>query len=381
LRYLCYLLFALGCLSAGFAYGQVKVGVLVSATGNGAVIGIPQKNTADLLPTRVGDASIEYIVLDDGGDPAATVKNAKKLMSESKVDALIGPSLTPNALAILDFIAEEKTPLLATVGSAAVIEPMDAKRQWVFKTTQNDDLITAALVEHMSKHGVKTVGFIGFNDAYGESFYRVLSQMAEKNGLRIVANERFLRSDQSVTGQVLKLLVANPDAVFIAATGGPAVLPEATLVDKGYKGHIYQTHGAATEDFIRLGGKQVEGTILAAGPMLVYDEIAADNPIKRVTGEYIATYEKRFGQRPATFGANTYDAGLIIGRAIPAALQKAKPGSVEFRVALREAIEHTSELIGAQGVFNITANNHNGMDARARVLVQVREGKFRLLRD
>jgi branched-chain amino acid transport system substrate-binding protein len=250
----------------------------------------------------------------------------------------------------------------------------------VFKTTQNDDLISSALVAHMVKNKVKTVGFIGLNDPYGENWAKVFGGQAQQAGLRIVASERYARVDQSVTGQTLRLLAAKPDAVLVAGVGGPGVLPQTTLRDQGYRGRIYQTHGVATDDFIRLGGAKVEGTVLAAGPMLVIDEIPDSNPIKQVSTRYIRAYERLFGQRPATFGANTYDSGLILQAAMPHAAAKARPGTVEFRRALREALENNvKELVGCQGVFTMTPTNHNGMDERARVMVTVRDGKFRLL--
>jgi len=361
------------------AFGQVKVGLMVSATGPTSAIGIPQKNTGDLLPKKIGDITVEYLQLDDGGDTTRAVQNVKKLVQENNIDALIGPSTTPNAFAILDVIADAHVPMLATVGTSSVVEPLDAKKRWVFKTTQNDDLIAGALLKHMVKNGVKTIGFIGFNDPYGENWYKVFSAMAEKSGIAIVASERYARTDQSVTGQVLKLMAAKPDAVLIAAVGGPAVLPQATLYDQGYKGRVYQTHAVATEDFIKLGREKVEGTVLAAGPMLVIDEIPDSNPTKKVAQAYIAAYEKQFGVRPATFGANTWDGGLLLERALPAALKAGKPGTEAFRSALRDALEKEHEVVGTQGVFNMSATNHNGMDDRARVLVIVKDGKFRLL--
>jgi len=366
-------------LSLASATAQVRIGVMVSATGPTSAIGIPQKNTAALLPPRIGGATVEYIVLEDGGDATRAVQNAKKLIGESNIDALIGPSTTPNAFAILDIIAEAKVPLLATVGTQSVVEPIDGKKRWVFKTTQNDDLIAGALIKHMVKSGVKTIGFIGFNDPYGENWYKVFSALAEKAGIRIVASERYARADQSVTGQALKLVGAKPDAVLIAAVGGPAVLPQATLYDLGYKGRIYQTHAVATDDFIRLGKDKVEGTILAAGSMLVIDDVAETDPIRKVALVYIGAYEKQYGQKPATFGANTWDAGLLLERAIPVALKVAKPGSEAFRAALRDALEQERNVVGCQGVFNMSPTNHNGMDERARVLVTVRDGKFRLV--
>lgn len=370
---------ALALTLSATAAAQVKVGLMVSATGPTTAIGTPQKNTGDILPKKVGDVTVEYIQYEDGGDTTRGVQNVKKLIQENHVDAVIGPSTTPIALAILDPLTEAKVPLLATVGSSNVIEPMDAKRRWVFKTTQNDELIGSALVKHMVKNGVKNIGFIGFKDPYGENWYKVFSALAEKAGIKFVATEYYLRTDPSVTGQALKVLAAKPDAVFIAGVGGPAVLPQVTLRDQGYKGPIYQTHGIATDDFIKLGKDKVEGTILAAGPMLVIDEIADSNPIKKVALNYIATYEKQFGQKPSTFGANTWDSGIILERAIPAALKAGKPGTEAFRSALRDAIEKEREIVGCQGVFNMSPTNHNGMDDRARVLVTVKDGKFRLL--
>jgi branched-chain amino acid transport system substrate-binding protein len=361
------------------AFGQIRIGLMVSATGPTSAIGIPQKNTGEILPKRIGGVDVEYISLEDGGDATRAVQNAKKLVQEHNIDALIGPSTTPNAFAILDVIAEAKVPLMATVGTSAVVEPLDAKKRWVFKTTQNDDLIAAALLKHMAKNDVKTVGFIGFSDPYGDNWLKVFSALAGKAGIKVVAAERFNRTDQSVTGQTLRMIGAKPDAMLIAAVGGPAVLPQATLRDQGYRGPIYQTHAVATEDFIKLGKEKVEGTILAAGPMLVIDEIADSNPTKKVAQTYIAAYRDRFGGVPATFGANTWDSGILLERAIPAALRAGKPGTEAFRVALRDALEQEREVVGCQGIFNMSPANHNGMDERARVLVTVKDGRFRLL--
>jgi branched-chain amino acid transport system substrate-binding protein len=371
-------LMATGC---GYALAQVKVGVIASATGPTAVVGIPQKNSVALLPRKVGEVSIEYIQYDDASDPTQAVQLAKKLISEQNIDALIGPSGSPNAMAVLPVIAESSLPMLAPVGTPAVVLPMDEKKRWVFKTTQNDDLIAAALIKHMVRNGVKTIGFIGFNDPYGESWLKEFSAQAPKAGITLVATERYLRSDQSVTGQALKLIAAKPDAVLVAAAGGPTVLPHATLVDMGYKGKIYQTHGAAAPDFIRLGGKKVEGGYMAASLMLVLDEIPNNHPSKKMAQGYIDAYEKMYGAKPATFGGNVYDAGLLLQRALPEALKKAKPGTPEFRVALRDALEQTKELVGTQGVYNMTAQDHSGFDARGRVMMSLKDGAWHLIPD
>jgi branched-chain amino acid transport system substrate-binding protein len=372
-------LLAAALLTASPAHAQMKVGVITSSTGPTAMVGIPQKNTVPLLPAKLGDLTVDYVTLDDASDPAQSVAAVHKLIDEQHVDAIIGPPGTPNTLAMIPFAAEAGVPLLAPVGSAAVVQPMDAQKKWVFKTTQNDDLIAQALVGHMVANGVKTVGFIGLGDAYGENWYKVFSALAADHGLRIVAQERYQRNDSSVTGQALKVLAARPDAVLVAATGAAAVLPQVTLVDKGYKGRFYQTHGAALPDFLKLGGKKVEGTVLAASLMLVLPEIPATHPSKAVAQRYIAAYEQRYQTQPATFGANVYDAGLLLQNAVPQAERAGKPGTPAFRGALRDALEQTHDLVGTQGVYNMTPQDHSGFDTRGRELIVVRDGTWKRL--
>ena len=373
------LLLSAACAAA--AQAEVKVGVITSSTGPIALVGLPQKNTVPLLPTQAGDQTVKYISLDDASDPTATVKALKKLIDEEKVDAIIGPSGSPNAMGVIQFVAEAGVPLLAPVGTAAVVLPMTEQKKWVFKTTQNDDLIAKALFEHMARKGVKTLAFVGTADPYGENWAKVTAGLAAAQNIKIVANERFQRQDTSVTGQSLKVLSARPDAVLVAAPGSSAVMPQTTLFDQGYLGQMYQTHGAALQDFLKLGGKKVEGTILAASLMLVLDEIPDSHPSKKIASDYTAAYEKLNGAKPATFGGNTFDAGLLLQKAIPIAAAKAAPGTPEFRAALRDALEQTHELAATQGVYNMTPEDHSGFDERGRELIQVKNGNWTLLRD
>ncbi|NVK74140.1 MAG: ABC transporter substrate-binding protein [Oceanospirillaceae bacterium] len=372
-------LFLSSSLLAPLANADIKIGVISSSTGPIALVGIPQKNTIPLLPTSAGGEKITYLPLDDGSDPTATVKAFKKLIDEEHVDAIIGPSGSGNAMSVIQFAAESGTPMLAPVGTAAVVLPMTEQKKWVFKTTQNDDLIAEALVEHMKSTGVKTIGLIGTADPYGENWAKVMKDLTQKSGIQIVANEKFQRQDTSMTGQSLKVLMANPDAVLIAAPGSSSVMPQTTLKDQGYGGTIYQTHGAALDPFLRLGGKAVEGTILAASSMLVLDEVP-NSPSKEIAAKYIEDYKKLHGETPATFGANVLDAGLLLENAIPSALKSGKPGSAEFRSALRDALEKTKEMPATQGVYNMTAEDHSGFDERGRVLITVKDGKWALLK-
>ena len=350
----------------------------VSATGPAASLGIPEKNTIALMPQNISGQKVNYIVLDDASDTTTAVANARKLVTESKVDILLGSTTTPNSLAMIDVAAESQTPMISMAASAAIVEPVDAKRRWVFKTPQNDIMMSLAIATHMAAAGVKTVGFIGFNDAYGEGWYREFSKVAPLKGLTIVANERYSRTDTAVTGQVLKLIAAKPDAILIAASGTPAVLPQRTLKERGYDGKYYQTHGIANNDFLRVGGKDVEGTFLPTGPVVIAAQLPANNPVKASALEYVGKYEAAYGKGSVSaFGAHAWDAGRLMSAAAAVALKKAQPGTAEFRAALRDALETTRELAGAHGIFNMSPTDHLGLDQRARVMAKIENGTWR----
>ena len=369
-------------LCAGLAQAQIKVGVTVSATGPAASLGIPEKNTISIMPKTIAGKTVEYIVLDDASDTTTAVKNMRKLVAEDKVDIVIGSTVTPNSLAMVDVAAETETPMIAMAASSRIVEPMDDKRRWVFKTPQNDSHMASAVTGHMSDVGVKTLAFIGFNDAYGSGWQEEMTKFAGMRGLKMVASERYARNDTSVTGQILKIMTANPDAVIIAGSGTPAALQQKTLRERGYKGKIYQTHGVANPDFLRVCGKDCEGTFLPAGPILVASQLDAKHPIRKVAMDYIDKYEKAFGAGSfSTFGGHAWDAGLLLEKAIPTALKTAQPGSKQFRAALRDAIEKTSNLTVSHGIVNMSASDHLGFDQRARVMVEVKGGAWKLVGD
>ncbi|MES2989856.1 MAG: ABC transporter substrate-binding protein [Pseudomonadota bacterium] len=364
--------------AATLAHADVNVGVTVSATGPAASLGIPQKNTVALMPQTIGGQKINYIVLDDASDTTLAVSNTRKLITENKVDVILGSTVTPNSLAMIDVVAENQTPMISMAASARIVEPVDAKKRWVFKTPQNDIMMSLAIAASMADNGVKTVGFIGFADAYGEGWYAEFSKAAALKGLTIVANERYARTDTSVTGQVLKIVAAKPDAILVAGSGTPAVLPQRALKERGYTGKYYQTHGVANNDFLRVGGKDVEGTLLPSGPVLVAAQLPASNPVKKSALDYVAKYEAAYGKGSvSTFGGHMWDVGMLMQVAVANALKTAKPGTPEFRSALRDALENTKEVHGAHGIFNMSKTDHLGLDQRARVMVKIENGAWK----
>ena len=369
---------AASALVGGAALADINVGVTVSATGPASSLGIPEKNTIALMPKILGGEKVNYIVLDDASDTTAAVTNTRRLIVESKVDVILGSTTTPNSLAMIDTVAEAQVPMISIAASARIIEPMDAKRRWIFKTPQNDIMMSLAIAEHMANHGVKTVGTIGFADAYGEGWLQEFGKAAGLKRLEIVATERYARTDTSVTGQVLKVMATRPDAVLVIGSGTPAALPQIALVDRGYKGKMYQTHGVANGDFLRVGGKSVEGTFLPAGGVLVADQLPTHHPVKKTALAYVTAYEAAYGKGSvSTFGAHAWDAGLLMAAAVPVALKKGQPGTLAFRTALRDALEQIRELPGAHGIFNMSPNDHLGLDQRARVMVKIEGGAWK----
>lgn len=362
------------------AWADINVGVSVSATGPAASLGIPEKNSIALLPTEIAGEKINFIVLDDATDTTQAVTNARKFTDDRNVDVIIGSTTVPTTLAMMDVAEESKTPIISMAAAALLVHPMDDKRHWTFKTPQNDDMMARAIAGHMAEQGIKTVGFIGFTDAYGESWYKEALKALEDKGIKMVANERYARTDTAVTGQILKILASKPDAVLIAGAGTPAALPHKTLKERGYKGHYYQTHGVANADFLRVGGKDVNGSILPAGPVLVAAQLPEDHPVRDSALAYIETYEGEHGKDSvSTFGAHAWDAGQMLQNAIPLALEKAQPGTPEFRAALRDALENLEEVAGAHGIFNTSAEDHMGLDERGVVMVTIEDGRWKYL--
>lgn len=358
------------------AQADVTVGVILSTTGPGASLGIPERNTIALLPKEIAGQAVKYVVLDDGSDSTAAAKNARKLVSESQVDLLIGSTTVPTSAAVAQIAKESHTAQIAL----APYTPPSGEQQWIFTIAQTNALMAEALIEHMKEAGVKTLAYIGYNDVWGEDWHKVLSELAPAAGITLVRDERFNRTDSSVSGQALKVMSAKPDAVLIGATGTPAALPHTELRRLGYKGTIYHTHGAANSAFLRIGDKALNGAILPVGPVVVWDKLPETHPSKAVASDYAQRYEAQYGAGSLSpFGAYLYDAMRLVEAAVPAALKTAQPGSAEFRKSLRDQLENTKDVVGTHGVYNLSATDHFGHDQRARALVTVKDQQWVLL--
>lgn len=366
---------ALGAGLSSAAMADITIGVSVPMTGPASGLGIPMSNGVKMWPATVAGEKLNVVILDDATDPTKGTQNARRFVTENKVDVIVGSGATPVGIAMAAVAMESKTPQL--VLSPIGLPP--GQDAWSFRMPQSNGVMANAMVGHMVKNGVKTVGFIGYTDAYGEQWLQALTPLLEKAGIRMTVTERFARADTSVTAQALKIASSNPDAVVVVASGSGAAMPQLGIVERGYKGKFYQTHAAATRDLMRVGGKAVEGTFVTAGPVVVAEQLPDNHPSKPLGLKFIAEYEKTHGAGTRNqFAAHSYDVYLMLEKVVPVALKKAKPGTPEFRAALKEALETTPALAVTHGVLDFTPDDHWGYRPDTGVVMKVVNGDWKL---
>ena len=355
------------------ALADINIGVSLALTGPGSGLGIPMQNQLKLFPKTIGGEKVNLIVLDDATDPGKGSANARRFVTEDKVDVIFGSCITAVAAAMTDIASEAGTVQVA--GSPVGVPA--GKDKWLFRLPQSNTVMGHAVVEHMKKQGVKTIGFLGYTDAYGEQWLKEITPMLDKAGIKIVATERFARTDTSVTPQALKINAANPDAVLVVASGSGAAMPQLGLAERGFKGKIYQTHAAATQDLMRVGGKTVEGTFVVSGPAVIAEQLPDSHPSKKVSVDFVTKYEALMGPKTRNqFAGHSYDFQVTMEKVLPAALKKAKPGTPEFRAAIRDGIEGMGRTVFAHGVMNWTKDDHWGYTMETGVMLKVVDGQF-----
>ena len=366
---------AITALCSTAALADINIGVSLALTGPGSGLGIPMQNQFKLFPKTIGGEKVNLIVLDDATDPGKGAANARRFVTEDKVDIIIGSCITAVAAAMTDIASEAGTVQMA--GSPVGVPA--GKDKWLFRLPQSNTVMGYAVVEHMKKQGVKTIGFLGYTDAYGEQWLKEIGPLLDKAGIKLVATERFARTDTSVTPQALKLNAANPDAILVVASGSGAAMPQMGLSERGYKGKIYHTHAAATQDLMRVGGKTVEGTYVVSGPAVIAEQLPESHPSKKVSIAFVQQYEKAMGPNTRNqFAGHAFDAQIALEKVVPGALKKAKPGTPEFRAALRDGLETMGRTIFSHGVMNWNASDHWGYTMETGVMLKVVDGQFKV---
>lgn len=369
------LITAMAAAAATSALADIVIGVSLPLTGPTSALGIPIKNSIAMWPTSIGGEKLKVIILDDATDPSNATKNARRFVSDEKVDILLGSAATPPANAVAAVASETGTMHL----TFAPIDVSLAKSPWSYNMPQSTLVMSHALVAHMKKQGIKSVGFLGYADAYGELFLRDMKVKMAGTDMKFVSEERFARTDTSVTAQALKVTAGNPDAILIVASGSGAAMPHKALIERGYKGKIYQTHGAASRDLMRVGGKDVEGAFVVSGPGTVAEQLPANHPSKKVALAHVEAWEKTYGANSRNpFAGHAYDASVVLQKIIPIALKTAKPGTKEFRGALKLALENAGPIALYHGTVNYTATNHAGYTDDTGVILQIVKGDWKL---
>jgi branched-chain amino acid transport system substrate-binding protein len=368
---------ALGLLGASApAQAQIKIGAILSISGATASMGVGYKGAFDFFPAEIAGQKVEYIIRDDATDASTAFTIAQKMISEDHVDAFIGPSLTASDAAVAPLANQAHVPMLAM----APYEYDPTKQPYTFNDAQPLSLMVAAVFKYMQQHGVKDVGYIGFSDGWGDQVLAATRLSAQTDGIKILADERYARTDTSAEAQALKLISVHPQAIMMGNSATAAALPVVALRHRGFKGGIYGNHGVVTPAFIKLGGAAVDGVIAVTSPVVVYDQLPDGNVVKPMAAAFMTDYTKKFGPLSVNaFAGYSYDAFLLLQNAIPTALKAGKPGTEQFRAALRDALEKTHELVGVSGVYTMSPTNHNGQDERAAVLVQVKDGAWRAI--
>src|ERR1700742_632383 len=365
--------FALPAVPALAQTNEITIGISITTTGPAAALGIPERNALEFVAKEIGGVPLKVIVLDDGGDPTNATTNARRFVTESKADIIMGSSTTPPTIAVSNVANEAGIPHFGL--SPFPITP--ERMKWSVTMPQPIPIMGKVLYQHMKAHNVKTVGYIGYSDSYGDLWFNDFKNQGTPMGMTLVDEERFARPDTSVTGQVLKLVAANPDAILVGASGTAAGLPQNELRERGYKGLIYQTHGAASMDFIRIAGKSAEGVLMASGPVMDPEDQPDSALTKKPGMALVPPYEAKYGPNSRSqFPGHSYDAFLVLQRIVPVALKTAKPGTPEFREALRQALLTEREIAATQGVYNFTDKDRYGLDDRSRILLTVKDGKY-----
>jgi len=365
----------------GVAHADINVGVILSLTGPAASLGKPAENTIKLWPATIAGQKVHLTVLNDNSDPAEASRQASKLITEDKVDVIVGPSLTPSSISAVEVAGRNATPIIALGGGNVIVEPQQGPRKWAFKMAAPESISVQKVIDHMVARKIRNVALMAVTTSYGEGFLNAFKAQAPAAGIHITDVERIGAKDVSTTSQVLKVMSGKPDAVYIFSFGTPGATPHIELVKRGYKGLIYQTHGVANADFLRVGGKDVEGAYLAVAPVLVAEQLPESDPTKKSGVEYVTKYEGKYGAGTRSlFGSTAWTALKWLQATVPVALKKAQPQTAEFRQALRDALENMKEVVSPEGVFNMSPTNHNGLDARGQVMVKIENGKWVLAR-
>jgi len=355
-----------------------KIGAIFAITGPASSLGVPEKNTAEMLMEQINAAGgingnkLEIIIYDTEGVEATARTRVDKLINVDKVSVIVGPSRSGTSLGIMDLIQGAEIPLISCAASVKIVEPVE-ERKWVFKTPQSDVLIGQAVADYLKGQGITKVAVITVANAFGESGRVQLEQLLPEVGVEIVAEEQFGDKDADTSVQLTKIKGTDAQAVICWSTSGPAaVVTKNMKADLKIEMPLIMSHGVANKAYIDLSGDAANGVIFPSGKLLIASELSDSDPQKPILVKYAADYKAKFNEEPNTFGGHAWDAIQIAVAAIK------KVGTDKAKI--RDEVENTKNLIGTGGVFNFSPTDHNGLTKDCVIMVKIVDGKWTLLK-
>jgi branched-chain amino acid transport system substrate-binding protein len=356
---------------------DITVGFVTSLSGPASSIGLNYDKgmkAAYAWRSSAGGRQIKLIKLDDGSDPSAATQNARKLVQQDHVDFMIGTSSAPGTNAMLAVANELKVPFAAI---SPVNLPVPPEQPWGIAMPQTPALMVKVIADRMKRDGIRAAGYIGFSDSWGDLVYSGAKAAEKDGGLVITANERYARTDTSVTAQALKVIATRPDAILDGGSATQAALPLLELRKLGFKGPFFGTPSLLNRDFIRIGAQAAEGVQVSAGPVIVTAQLPDSHFAKQIGTTFHDVFRKENGaDADDGFSGYAFDAWLIFLKAADAALTRAEPGTQEFRQALMEAIYANHDVAGVHAVYNFTPKSYYGVDERSLVVVKLANGNW-----
>jgi branched-chain amino acid transport system substrate-binding protein len=366
---------------AAEAQEAYTIGAIFSITGPGSSLGIPERDTALMIEAEVNAKGgirgpdgkmhpLKLVIYDDASDETKAVLAAKKLIDEDKVTAIVGTTLSGTSLAIVDTAQKAEMPLVSCAAAAKIVEPV-AERKWIFKTPQSDHLIVGVLVGYLKAKGLTKVAWLNVDYAFGQQGWIEFEKAARTAGLTIVDNEKFGQKDVDMTPQLTRVKAASPQAVVIWSIPPSASIATKNYADLGIAAPLFQSHGVGNKKYIELAGAAANNVRFPAGKLLVADQLPDNDPQKATLLAYARDFEAKYGPRN-TFGGHAWDAVQLVTRAMETAGTD--------RAKVRSALEATKNFVGITGVFDFSPADHNGLDRRAAVMIQIVDGQWRLAR-
>jgi branched-chain amino acid transport system substrate-binding protein len=351
----------------------IRIGSVLSITGPAAFLGDPELKTLKLYVERINaqggvlGRKLELIQYDDGGDANKANNLTKRLLESDKVDLIIGGTTTGSTMAMAPLVDKAGVPFISLAGGVVVIEPV---KKWVFKTPHTDRMAAEKVFADMKKRGIAKVALLSETSGFGQSGRKETQAVASKYGIEIVADETYGPKDTDMTAQLTKIKnTPGVQAIFVFGLGqGPAIVSK-NYTQLGIKLPQYQSHGVASEEYLKLAGGSAEGVRLPSPALLVAGALPANDAQKSVVVDYDKVYKDRYKEDPSTFGGYAYDALMLAVDAIKRA------GSVD-REKVRAALEQTKGYVGTTGTFNLSPSDHMGLDLTAFRMLEVKNGNW-----